>query len=157
MRHELRYHDGSAWTMHVLDKGAPEIDPLPVGIKLAAPHPERQPFEPPGFSGVPADDLRKRRRRRARMRSGMWVLITLGILAAAVLSWFRYFDSKFDLGGDDLPSVSTPATPTVPTVPGASLPTATSAPLVPTGSVAPAPTVPAGTAVVVVTAPATNP
>lgn len=153
LRHELRYHDGTNWTMHVLDKGAPDVDPLPVGIKLAAPHPERQPFEPPGFSGVPADSLRKRRRRRAQLRSGLWVVFALGLVAAAVVSWFRYFDDKIDFG-DDTPAISTPAAPTVPTVPSVTVPGTTAPPAPPTAAPA---TAPAGTAVVVITAPPTSP
>lgn len=154
LRHELRYYNGSAWTNHVLDKGVPDFDPLPVGLKLATPDPERQPFEPPGFSGVPADVIRKRRRRRAQLRSSMWIVALVMLVGALVVSWFRFFDDKL---GDDVK----PAVPgvTVPTVPG-SVPitspvtvpsTATTAPVAPAATL-PAPTAPPGTAIVVVTA-----
>jgi Protein of unknown function (DUF2510) len=150
LRHELRYHNGTAWTNHVLDKGVPDLDPLPVGIKLAAPHPERQPFEPPGFSGVPADQMRKRRRRRAQLRSSMWMVGALMVLLALVVVWFEVVDEKVDFGDAPVPTTpAVPTTPTVPTVPGA----ATSAPpTAPAATTAPPPTAPPGTAVVVVTA-----
>jgi hypothetical protein len=150
LRHELRYHDGTVWTIHVLDKGVPQLDPLPVGIKLAAPHPERQPFEPPGFSGVPADQMRKRRRKRAQLRSSMWIVAALMVIAALVVSWFEYFDDKV---GDDpvAPGVVVPTVPvTIPaTLPVTVPPTAAPAPAATTP---PPPTAPPGTAIVVVTA-----
>ena len=156
LRHELRYFDGNAWTNHVLDSGVPAFDPLPVGIKLAAPNPERQPFEPPGFAGVPAVVLRKRRRRRAQLRGFMWAGVALLVLLALLVSWFEYFDERFGIGDDSVPTVPTvpvtvPAavasTAPATTVPATVSPTATAPP-----TVAPAPTAPPGTAVVVVTA-----
>lgn len=156
LRHELRYHNGTAWTNHVLDKGVPDIDPLPVGIKLAAPDLERQPFEPPGFAGVPADVLRKRRRRRARLRSSMWMVGALMVVLALVVSWFEYFDDKIDFGDEAVPAV--PTTPTVPTVPGVASTAPSTAPAtlpvtaLPAVTTAPVSAAPPGTAVVVVTA-----
>lgn len=154
LRHELRYHNGTVWTNHVLDKGVPDLDPLPVGIKLAAPHPERQPFEPPGFSGVPADQLRKRRRRRAQLRSSMWIVAALMVVAALVVSWFEYFDDR--VGDDPVPAGV--VVPTVPVTAPVTLPATLPVTVPPTVAAAPAattvppPTAPPGTAIVVVTA-----
>ncbi len=112
-RHQLRYHDGAAWTMYVLDDAVPDADPLPVAMVLPPPDPLLEPL------GAPRSDApeirRKHRQRKAQAKQALTALVALGVAAtAAIVAWRVIDDRRND---DDAATTTTVATASVESTP----------------------------------------